>query len=157
MHRTATSTRAITPSKTRCAASYPYEIPHCTCVLNIRRPMRACLHTTNCTIFTVSVGKVLLRACSSAFEPSVQAYPKVQIHSITLAVKLCCRSVASSTLAVKLCCRSVASSTLAVKLCCRSVASSTLRCDNCRSFEPFEWVKADTLAVFSISPVDGSS
>ena len=69
---------------------------------------------------------ISLRACSSAFEPSVQAYPKVQIRSSTLAVKLCCRSVASSTLAVKLCCCIVASSTLAVKLCCCIVASSTL-------------------------------
>ena len=185
MNCTATSTSAITPSKKVCAASSAYQIPHYTCALNIRRPMQACLHTTKCTISTVSLGKVSLRACSSAFEPSVQAYPKVQIRSSTLAVKLCCRSVALSTLAVKLCCcsvalsmlavklcccsvassmlavklccRSIASSMLAVKLCCCSAATSTLRCDYCRSFDPFEWVEADTLAVFSFAPVDGPS
>ena len=172
MHRTATSTSAITPSKTICAASSAYQIPHCTCALNIRRPMQACLHTTNCTIFTVSMGKVSLRACLSAFKPSVQAYPKVQIRSGMLAVKVCCRSVASSMLAVKNCCRGVASSMLAVKVCCRrvassmlavkvcchsvplsmlveivccrSVASSTPCCEHCRSFDPFEWFEIYT-------------
>ena len=58
-------------------------------------------------------------------------------RSSTLAVNICCRSVALSTLAVKFCCRSVALSMLAVKLCCRSVALSPLvvklYCLCCRS------------------------
>ena len=53
--------------------------------------MKACLYTTNCTVFTVSMCEVSVRACA-----------KFQIRSSTLAVKLCSRSVASSTLAAKL-------------------------------------------------------
>ena len=43
--------------------------------------IRACLYTTDCAIFTVSVHEVSLRACSSVFATSVRAYLKVQIRS----------------------------------------------------------------------------
>ena len=90
----------------------------------------------NCTIFTVSVCEVSLQACASAFETSVQAHPKVQICTSSLAVKRCSRSIASNTLAVKLCCRSVASSTLAAKLRVHSQRSleRTRSFDRTRSF-----------------------
>ena len=103
---TATSTSAITKTTNICAASFAYQIPRYTCVLNITCPMhthmQACLCTTNCTIFAVSVREVSLRACSSVFETLVQAYPKVQTRSSTLAVKLRSCSVASSTLEAKI-------------------------------------------------------
>jgi len=88
----------------------------------------------NCTIFTVSVCKVSLRACASAFETSVQAHLKFQMCSRTLAAKLCSRSVASLT--VELCCRSVAASTLAAKLRVRLQRrlESTRSFDRTRSF-----------------------
>ena len=101
--------------------------------LRIKYHMQACVYTTNCTIFTVSVCELSLRVCLSVFETSVQAYPKVQIRSSTLAVKLCSRSVASSMLAVKLCSRSVASSTLAAKPgeYSKPQPHSKLCCDHC--------------------------
>ena len=91
-------------------------------------------HSENCTIFTVSVRKVSVQACASAFETSVQAHLKVQMCSSTLAVKLCSRSIASLT--VKLPARSVPASTLAAKLRVRSQRSleSTRSFDRTRSF-----------------------
>ena len=82
-----------------------------TCVLNIRRPIHIHasmpvynkLHHFHCEraqSFSASVREVSLPA--SVFEALVRAYPKIQIRSSTVAVKLCSRSVASSTLAAKL-------------------------------------------------------
>ena len=110
---TATSTRAITPTKNICAASSTYQIPRYTCVLNIRRhmhthasmPVYIKLHHFHCErsrSFIARVRKVSLRAWSSIFETLVQAHPEVQLCLSMLVVKLCGRSGASSTLAPKL-------------------------------------------------------
>ena len=93
--------------KTYALHHHAYQIPRYTCVLNIRRPMHTHasmpvynkLHHFHCErarSFIASECEVSLRACSCVFETSVQAYPKVQIRSSTLTVKLCSRSVAWS-------------------------------------------------------------
>ena len=98
---TATSTSAITPTKGICAASSAYQIPRYPCVLHIRRPMYT---HASMPVYNELHDFQFERARSfsaSVFETSVQAYPKAQIRSSTLALKLCSRSVASSTLAAK--------------------------------------------------------
>ena len=84
---------------------------HATHTYYIRRPMHTHasmpvynkLHhiTVSVQSFSASEGEVSLGACTSIFETSSQAQTKVQIHTSSLAVKHCSRSVASSTLAVK--------------------------------------------------------
>ena len=109
---TATSTSAIAPTKNICAALFAYQILRYISVLNMRRPMHTHasmlnkLHQFHCErarSFSASRCEVSVRACTSAFETSVQAHPKVQIRSSTLALKLCSCSVALSTLAAKIC------------------------------------------------------
>ena len=89
---TATSTSAITPTKNICAASSAYQIPRYTCVLNIRRhmhthasmPVYNKLHHFSASVCEVSVRVCArfhcerARTCTSVFDTSVQAQPKVQ-------------------------------------------------------------------------------
>ena len=161
MHRTQQPALALSQSKNICAASSAYRTLRCTRVLNIRRPMQACLYTTNCLNFYCECA---LSFIASVFERTRKFGESVpegldtleHVCSETLLWQRTFEHARSGFLLSQhnfeyarseFYCRSVASITLAagIRVFSRGEYSKPrpllkLRCDHCRSFDPFEWV-----------------